>query len=355
MKTGFHGAFVLSWAQTEVDGIIAAPVSELDVGSSWRWSGHALRIDEASDLLVLEGERREELRRRAAGKVRRLFADPGLIPPRSGRDEGEWPLFRAGFELTDGRHLYSATLIEIDGARHPMLLFVGLLPPADRDLWVVESTLEARRPPLEQRAPGVICFVPGTKIATPQGPRPVEELAEDDLVETRDNGPQPVRWIGRRRISGARLFAMPHLRPVRIRAHVLCDGEPDEDLVVSPDHRVLVKGPVAQALFASAEVLVSARDLINDRTVTVERRLREVTYIHLALDSHQVLWANGAECESFHPAGTSLEQLDPAQRQALLERFPDVADDPFSYGPFARRNLTRGEAALLAHGGFAAH
>jgi hypothetical protein len=355
MKTGFHGTFVLSWAQTEVDGITAAPVSDLDVGSSWRWSGRAVRVDETSDLLVLGREEREELRRRAAGKVRRLLADPGLIPLRSGRDEDDHHLFRAGFDLTDGHRLYSATLIEIDGAPHPMLLFVGLLPPAERDLWVVESTLEARRPPLEQRAPGVICFVPGTKIATPRGPRPVEELAEDDLIETRDNGPQPLRWIGRRRISGARLFAMPHLRPVRIRADALCGGEPDEDLVVSPDHRVLVKGPVAQALFATAEVLVSARDLINDRTITIERRMREVTYIHLALDSHQVILANGMECESFHPAGTSLEQLDPAQRQALLERFPDVADDPFSYGPFARRNLTRGEAALLAHGGFTAH
>ncbi len=196
METGFRGTFVLSWAQTEVDGIVAAPVCDLDVGSSWRWSGRAVRIDEASDLLVLEGKDREELRRHAASKVRRLLADPGLIPPRSGRDGGDQPLFRAGFELTDGRRLYSSTLIEIEGAHHPMLLFVGRLPPADRDLWVVESTLEARRPPLDQRAPGVICFVPGTKIATPLGPCPVEDLAEDDLVETRDNGPQPVRWIG---------------------------------------------------------------------------------------------------------------------------------------------------------------
>jgi len=166
---------------------------------------------------------------------------------------------------------------------------------------------------------------------------------------------QAIRWIGSRQITGGRLVAMPHLRPIRIAAHVLAPGEPDPDLTLSPDHRVLVKGAVAQALFNTDEVLVAARDLVNDRTIRVDRRCRAVSYIHLMLDRHQIVWANGVEVESFHPAGTAPEQIDPAQRAALIERFPDIADNAHAYGDFARRNLTHSEAAILTYGALGGH
>ncbi|MFV2002229.1 MAG: hemolysin-type calcium-binding protein, partial [Paracoccaceae bacterium] len=72
--------------------------------------------------------------------------------------------------------------------------------------------------------------------------------------------------------------------------------------------------------------------------------------VHLMLDDHQIVWANGVECESFHPASARLDQIDGAQRSSLLERFPDIGDDPYSYGDHARRNLSGPEAEILAHG-----
>ena len=141
----------------------------------------------------------------------------------------------------------------------------------------------------------MICFTPNTRIATPEGPVLVRDLAEDDLILTKDDGPQPIRWIGWRRMSGARMFAMPELRPIRIRGGALGLDVPDDDLLVSPKHRLVIKGGVAQALFNTPEGLVAARDLLNDHSVTVDRRVNDVTYVHLLLDRHQVVFANGVE------------------------------------------------------------
>jgi hypothetical protein len=124
---------------------------------------------------------------------------------------------------------------------------------------------------------------------------------------------------------------------------------PDEDLIVSPQHRLLVKGAVAQDLFNTPEVLVAAKDLINGETITVDLKLREVTYVHLLFDRHQVMWANGVETESFHPASAALSTLDDGDRARLLATHPELEFDPHTYGSFARRNLSASEAAILAH------
>jgi hypothetical protein len=75
-------------------------------------------------------------------------------------------------------------------------------------------------------AGGVICFTPGTRLATPAGPVPVEALREGDMVDTVDGGAQEILWIGHRRLGGAQMHAMPDLRPIRIRAAALMDGRP---------------------------------------------------------------------------------------------------------------------------------
>jgi hypothetical protein len=168
-------------------------------------------------------------------------------------------------------------------------------------------------------------------------------------VQTKDNGAEEIQWIGSRRMTGARLFAMPRLRPIRIRAGALGVKRPDEELLVSPEHRMLVSGDVARALFNTSEVLVAAKDLINNATVTVDLAVREVTYVHLLLPRHQILWANGIETESFHPASATLSTLDEADRLRLLARYPALEHAPLSYGGFARRSLSGPEAAILMH------
>ena len=67
MKTGFKGTFVISWSQTEIDGLDAAPVHSLKVGAAWAWRGDAIRVDGPNDVLRLDqADGAENLRKRAA-------------------------------------------------------------------------------------------------------------------------------------------------------------------------------------------------------------------------------------------------------------------------------------------------
>ncbi len=357
MAARFSGTFVISWSQVEIDGLPGARVGSVEIGSTWRWTGLATRIDDPGDVYLLDNaDGNEQIRRRAARHLRRVLGGSGLLGAGTTMPDLDEPLFRTGFEVTDGRTVFCATLVDLGPGQNPLLLFRDTIPARDQDLWVVSSTLPiGAADPREQQADGTICFTPGTRIQTPNGAVLVQDLQEGDSINTKDNGPQIIRWIGTRQISGGRLIAMPHLRPVRVQAHVLGQGEPDEDLILSPDHRLVVKGAVAQSLFNNHEVLVTARDLINDTTIMPDYRCRGATYIHLMLDAHQVVWANGVEVESFHPAGMATDRIETGQRHELFDRFPDISHDPFSYGDFARRNLTQSEAAILTYGALSGH
>ena len=354
MKTGFKGTFVISWSQTEIDGLDAAPVQTLSIGAAWAWRGDAIRVDGPNDVLRLDqADGAEELRKRAARMVHRLVGaalERETPRPMLRKDPGDIPLMDNSFVVTDGGKSYTVTLIEVGGGSQPLLMFLDAIPPRNTDLWVVRHTLGvAPKDDMASGQAGVICFTPGTRVRTPHGLSLIEDLREGDLVQTKDNGVQPIRWVGSRRMTGARLFAMPRLRPVRIKAGAMAEDMPDHDLIVSPEHRMLFKGAAAQELFNTPEVLVAAKDMINGTSITVDLKMREVTYVHLLLDHHQVLWANGMETESFHPASASLTALDDGDRAQLLAAHPELEYDPHTYGSYARRNLTSSEAAILQH------
>lgn len=348
--TGLIGTFVVPWSQTEIDGLTGAPVSALEPGMTWRWSGRAVRVDGPDDILVLHGPEDDlDLRRRAARTVRRMMGVSRMAPRLMDIHQDE-PLFERSFQVSDGRRSFSITLIDMADSARPLLLFMGEMAPADRDLWITHGPTESGRINRTADQPtGVICFAQGTMLRTPQGLRTVEDLCPGDMVDTRDSGAQPVQWIGHRRISGARMHALPDLRPVRVRAGALGQKIPAPDLLVSPGHRILVRGEMARALFDEREVLVSAADMINDRSITIEYGLHDIVYYHILLPAHHVVWANGVATESFHPAHTALDTLTAEQRAALLESAPTLASDPHSFGAPARRMLTRSEAAILLH------
>ena len=353
MGTSSRGTFVISWSQTEIDGLSAAPLDVLTVGASWRWSGQAVRVDGQGDMLLLEGaEGIADIRRRAAKMVRRLIGvavtGDALVSDEGTHDAEEPP--DQGFIVTDGHQSWSVTILPVPDTSGRLLMFVGDLPPTGQDLWVVRTAIDRTHSGAGAKAAGgVICFTPDTRIATPTGVRLIQDIRPGDRILTKDNGAQDILWTGSRRMSGARLYAMPHLRPVRFKAGALGLDRPDMDLVVSPQHRMVLNGPAARALFNTEEVLVKAEDLLNDVTICVDHALREVTYIHILLDRHNIVWANGMETESFHPSNTAMDTIEPAQREALMAILPEVTVNPASYGDYARRNLSSSEVAILRH------
>ncbi|WP_068111491.1 Hint domain-containing protein [Tropicimonas marinistellae] len=193
------------------------------------------------------------------------------------------------------------------------------------------------------------CFTPGTRIATPTGEKLVEQLTAGDKVLTRDNGVQQIRWYGQKRIDYAKLGGLPHLQPVLIQAGALGGGLPEQDMLVSPNHRMLVTNDRASLYFDDHEVLIAAKHLVDNRGI---RSLRTsiTTYIHFMFDQHEVVLANGAWSESFQPGSHSMRGLGNAQRDEILALFPDLATEKGQGGyAAARKTLKRHEAVLLCH------
>jgi hypothetical protein len=138
-----------------------------------------------------------------------------------------------------------------------------------------------------------ICFTPGTMIATAKGQVAVEYLQASDTVITRDNGAKEICWVGRRDLGASDLVRHPEWRPVVIHAGSLGPDMPARDLVVSPRHRILMSGERVSLNFGETEVLASAKHM-TQRAGIAAHAVQHVTYIHLLLDHHEVLFSNGA-------------------------------------------------------------
>lgn len=183
------------------------------------------------------------------------------------------------------------------------------------------------------------CFTPGTKISCANGKETlVEALSEGDLVLTERNGLQPIRWIGQRQV-----LAAGSMVPVCFKAGAL--GQ-KQDLWVSPAHRMLLRGPKIEVLFGIEASLVAARELVNGSTIFFDRSAPYVTYIHIAFDRHEIVFANGIPSESFFPETHAVEALPSAQQLELCEIFPELAHGASAY-PCAYPTLAAHEATLL--------
>ncbi|MGM0740911.1 MAG: Hint domain-containing protein [Pseudomonadota bacterium] len=163
---------------------------------------------------------------------------------------------------------------------------------------------------------GVVCFTSGTLIATPKGEVRIETLKPDDLVLTRDNGPQPLIWIGQRHVGPAELAQNEKLRPIEIKPTLIQSHSP---LVVSRQHGVLLR-------LDGEETLVRAIHLTKlPRSGTrIMHGCRGVTYFHLVFEAHQVIFAEGAPSESFYPGPQALSSLAAPARDELLTLFPTL-------------------------------
>ncbi|KIC22608.1 choice-of-anchor L domain-containing protein [Leisingera sp. ANG-Vp] len=187
----------------------------------------------------------------------------------------------------------------------------------------------------------VPCFLRGTLIRVPGGEVPVEDLRPGMQVLTYDNGPQELQWVGSRRTA-----CTAQTTPIRF-AKGTCGNH--RDLCVSPHHRMLVSGVHAQLLFGEDEVLVKAKDLVNDSTVRPALEMQEAEYFHLLFGRHQILWADGALSESYQPGPETASGFDSGTLAEIQELFPELcAETGRGYGNAARLTLRSYEARVLA-------
>jgi len=195
---------------------------------------------------------------------------------------------------------------------------------------------------IDTTGPGVICFAAGTRLATPDGERAVEDLAIGDLVTTIDAGPMPIFWISSSRHAwpGGSEQALPIL----IAKGAMARGLPARDLVVSPQHKVLLTGQLASDL-PRASMLAPAKGLTRLPGVRQMKGKRSITYYHVLLERHALLLSEGLPSESFYPGPTALAMLNPAQRMALLQT---LSEPPYLYGPRARPCLSVSETIALS-------
>jgi Ca2+-binding RTX toxin-like protein len=193
----------------------------------------------------------------------------------------------------------------------------------------------------------VICFTPGTAIATPKGEVAAEMLKKGDRVFTRDNGVQEIRWVGQKHVTQIDFDGQNSLAPVMIQKGALGNGLPERDLMVSPQHRVLLSSDRAQLYFEDREVLSPAIHLVGMPGISRVRPAR-TSYIHFLCDNHEVVLSNGAWTETFQPGQDSLQGLQSAQRDEVLTLFPELATQHgLNNYESARKSLKRYETQLF--------
>jgi Hint domain len=142
---------------------------------------------------------------------------------------------------------------------------------------------------------GKPCFLKGTRIRVAGGEKKIEDILIGDLVVTKSGIAKPVRWVARRRYRKEPGSPwVENIQPVRIARDALGPNTPSSDLFISDTHALHFDGD-----------LIPAFDLLNDMTIAryPAKEFDEIEYFHVRLDTHDVIYAEGAECESLGDGG----------------------------------------------------
>ncbi|MEX3015589.1 Hint domain-containing protein [Gymnodinialimonas hymeniacidonis] len=194
-----------------------------------------------------------------------------------------------------------------------------------------------------------ICFVGGTRIRTPDGFKAVERLRPGDTVCTLDSGPQPVAWVFARHVKLSEVQADPSLRGISIPA---ASGDV---LRVSRHHRLALSGDSIAARLGAETVLAPAKDLVGQFGIEEWIPDADFHYVHILLEGHHILDAEGIAAESLLMGPQAWAGLDRAAQADLMLLFPDGMPDevtehesaayPIAEGRRVRAIVAEAEAA----------
>lgn len=333
---------VLRGTQTTSNGAPINYAFGLPAGANWQYSGDDtyFAVEENDGATVFNGD----------GDVNE-FVDPNE------RIGGVWEqtvningtarqiIWDYTFTVSNGVDTWRVAVIDVDlnndndvndaGEDGYFLIFPDGLPPANVPLTAGPIIENDDNTPHGGLGAAVVCFAAGSRIATPTGLRKIEDIQAGDLVLTRDSGAQEVRWAGATTVP-----ALGDLAPIVIRKNTFGN---DTELVVSPQHAVLVAGWKAQVYFGTDEMLVRAIDLLG--IDGVERREGPaVTYCHILFDAHELVMCGGLWSESLYPGDVAVGAVGDAARAEIEALFPELSG---GYGPKAAPYLRAFEAKIL--------
>ena len=151
-----------------------------------------------------------------------------------------------------------------------------------------------------QNRVGGSCFLKGTKISTPSGDRLVQELQIGDEVQTLA-GRKTIKWIAYNKFTKEEGRAWhDNVMPIRVARFAIDDRTPHRDLYLSPLHCIFIN-----------EALVPLMYLINEASIAqgTPSEMSAMEYYHVELDTHEVIYAEGALVESFLDDGSNRESF----------------------------------------------
>ena len=225
--------------------------------------------------------------------------------------------------LTDGTNTYYMTEVFIAASNSYYYIFQDPAPELGVSYTVTNVGSPNSTNYSELSSPGITCYAPGTLIDTPDGPRAIETLRPGDLVLTVDHGPQPIRWV--RQNDHPLAGADVEDKPVLIQAGALGAGRPLTDLIVSPQHRILVGAGGQLTQYFRAAAFAPAKALTRLGGIRHMKGKTKITWIHFACDRHEVVTANSCLSESLLPGPMVLNGLTLEERRTLMNIFKCIA------------------------------
>jgi hypothetical protein len=166
------------------------------------------------------------------------------------------------------------------------------------------------------------CLLKGTKISTPSGDRLVQDLQIGDEVRTLA-GRKTIKWIGYNKFTKAEGRAWhDNVMPIRVARFAIDNRTPHRDLYLSPLHCIFFD-----------HALIPVMYLINETSIAqgMPSEMPAIEYYHLELDTHHVIYAEGAMVESYDGSNrenfsnfVQYERLYGAERRSTMTPFAPI-------------------------------
>ncbi|GHA40722.1 hypothetical protein GCM10008927_01190 [Amylibacter ulvae] len=176
--------------------------------------------------------------------------------------------------------------------------------------------------PLDGQIP--LCLCSKTLLKTDRGLKPIGEICVGDMVATLDNGHQAVRWVGKQCVDFMNNPEMQNHTPILIQKNAFGENRPFQELILSPQHAVMLDGWEPLVFTGQDEVFASAKSLVNETSVCNLPDCTEIEYCHILFDQHHVIWAQGLTVESLFLGDLAKDHILHQKRAELLSVFPDL-------------------------------